>query len=126
VATKYWNAFARWYCSLSEEEREEYRDQHPEPDEWREFYNILLLPEGDDRAFNACMDRHYAALEGYLVAEYNRARECEESGCAGEAIRHLSVVIRHSPLSAVIPRCPFTDARNRFERLRAAGCDRPV
>jgi hypothetical protein len=105
----YWQSFADWFRSLAPQARGHFVAEHPEPPDWKYFYEYICLDQRDEDGH----DRLYALIAAnwrkYQSTEYNGGRCAEEAGDFATAIRHYGHVIQHGD---------FLDAQERYERLR--------
>lgn len=42
----YRNNFSQWYCDLSDNDKCSYREKHPEPEGWQNYYSIVESRSG--------------------------------------------------------------------------------
>jgi hypothetical protein len=106
--------FAKWFRALDERTRTSFCATYPEPADWQEFYNMLLLPDGDAEAFRVWRERHQAKAQEFLESHYQAARASEEAGQLSEAIAHFQIVITRN--------YKFRDAWKRFKLLAPERC----
>jgi hypothetical protein len=85
----YWADWKNWYRQLDANAQEQYRQQHPEPEDWRHFYEYVGLQSGRDDANRAILhDKIEAARLEYTQTEFERAVACEKNGQKVEALFH--------------------------------------
>jgi hypothetical protein len=104
----YWQEFSDWFRSLSLEARAAYGANYPEPQDWKYFYEFILLAPDDEQRRMELIELIDASQLEYQKAEYQRGRSAEEVGESSEAMRCYGNVIKHGD---------FQDAASRYEIL---------
>jgi hypothetical protein len=106
---RHWEAFTNWFRGLAPDARARFAAEHPEPPDWKYFYEYICLEQGD----RAGHDRLYPLIQAnwreYQAAEYDRGRLAEDAGDLTTALRHYGNANQHGD---------FKDVAERYERLR--------
>lgn len=106
----FWHDFCDWFRSLDDESRAAYSLAHPEPPDWKYFYEYITTNNDNRKRLDELHALIAASQTNYQAEEYQRGRSAEDAGDISQAVTHYRNVIHHGD---------FQDATERYDRLRS-------